>query len=308
MSEVLVELLRGSLVDAVHRGDLAVVDSFGRLLAAVGDPDRVAYMRSSAKPFQSMPTVYGGAAARWSLEPEDLAILCGSHNGEPVHVARVRALLAKIGREVDDLACGVHPPLYEAAAAALVRQGLLPTPLHHNCSGLHSGMLAVALHLGRDSHGYQKPDHPVQQQILTNVARFAGAARDTIVVGTDGCDSPCHGVSLYHMAYAYARLMDPVDIAEPYAESAAVVRDAMTTHPHLVGGTGRFDTDLMTVSGGKVLAKAAPERCSASACRGPGSCGEDRRRRQRPGVPGTSDGRRRDRGITADRRAGPPPR
>ncbi len=57
----LVELTRGDVVESSHRGALAVVDAQGRLLAAVGDPQHMAYLRSSAKPFQALPTVDAGA-------------------------------------------------------------------------------------------------------------------------------------------------------------------------------------------------------------------------------------------------------
>ncbi|MGI9015781.1 MAG: asparaginase [Euzebya sp.] len=254
MSDVLVEVLRGPLVDAVHRGDLAIVDAAGTLLASV-DPDRVAYMRSAAKPFQAMPIVYTGAASRWNLGPEDLAILCASHSGEPVHVDRVTTVQARIGCVPTDLACGTHPPLFAPAAAALARKGEQPGPLHHNCSGLHTSMIATARHLNLDHHGYHDQDHPVQQEILANVARFADVSADTIVVGTDGCNSPCHGLSVYRMAYAYARLMHPVDLPAQYSASAMTIRQAMISQAYLIGGTDRFDSDLMSVGEGRVLAK-----------------------------------------------------
>jgi L-asparaginase II len=256
MSEPLVEVVRGPLVEAVHRGDVAVVDSSGVLRASVGDPEsKVSYLRSSAKPFQSMPLVYGGAAARWTFDDEDLAVCCASHNGEPVHTHRIASLLERIGVAPADLACGAHPPLHRDAAAALARDGVEPNVLHSNCSGLHTGMLAQARQLGVDIRGYESPGHPVQQEVLANVARFTGLTPGDIPVGVDGCAAPCYGVSLYHMAFAYARLVDPRDVGEPYASAAGAIRTAMTRHPHLVAGTGRFDTDVMTLGKGLVLAK-----------------------------------------------------
>jgi len=256
MSEILVEVVRGPLVEAVHRGDIAVVDVSGALRASVGDPEtKISYLRSSAKPFQSMPLVYGGAAARWTFDDEDLAVCCASHNGEAIHTDRIASLLGRIGVVPADLACGAHPPLYREAAAALTRDGLAPSVLHSNCSGLHTGMLAQARQLGADIRGYESPTHPVQQEVLANVSRFTGLAPVDIPVGVDGCAAPCYGVSLYHMALAYARLMDPRDISEPYASAAGTIRAVMTGHPHLVAGTGRFDTDVMTLTRGALLAK-----------------------------------------------------
>lgn len=255
MSAPLVELVRGDLVEAVHRGDIAVVDVAGTLVASVGETSTVAYWRSAAKPFQVMPAVSGGALARWDLGVEDVALMAGSHSGELIHVQRVGALLERMGCSADDLGCGIHPPLDAVSAAALNRTGAEPDVRHNNCSGNHAGMLALALQLGVDSAGYPSPDHPVQQEILRNVARFTGLATDQIALGVDGCEAPCYGISVYHMALAYARLMQPDGIEEPQSSAARTVRDAMLAKPYLVGGRGRFDTDLMDVAGGRVLAK-----------------------------------------------------
>lgn len=246
MSEPLVEEVRGGLVEAIHRGDLAVVDFRGTLRASVGDPvGKIAYWRSAAKPFQALPLVHSGAAARWNLSSSDLALIAGSHNGEQIHVDRATAILAKIGCSPSDLACGTHPPLAPHAAAELRRTGAEPTVLHHNCSGNHIGMLALAGHLGADRAGYTAPDHPVQTAILQSVSEFTGLAARDVVIGIDGCGVPCFGTSVYHLAYAFARLMEPDGRSPGWAGAAHEIRNAMAAHPYLVAGRGRFDTDLM---------------------------------------------------------------
>ena len=124
MSELLLEVTRGPLVEERHRGDIAVVDAAGRLVGRSGDPDgMVAYWRSSAKPFQAMPLVYSGAAHRFNLDASDLALCCASHSGEPEHTRRVASLLERIDCTPSDLACGSHPPLHPASAAALANPG-----------------------------------------------------------------------------------------------------------------------------------------------------------------------------------------
>ncbi|MDQ3577616.1 MAG: asparaginase [Actinomycetota bacterium] len=254
MSEPLVEQLRGGLVEAIHRGDLALVDSAGTLRASVGDPEaKLTYWRSAAKPFQALPVIRSGAARRWDMSPQDLALISGSHNGEPVHVAQASALLARIGCDVSDLRCGVHPPLAPEAAAELRRAGVEPTELHHNCSGNHIGMLALAEHLGADRAGYQLPGHPVQTAILDSICDFSGLPRDAVTVGVDGCGVPCFGTSVYHLAYAFARLMDPGDLSHVHSRAAREIRTAVAAHPYLVAGHARLDTDLMRV--GDVIAK-----------------------------------------------------
>lgn len=255
MSAALVEVVRGELVEAVHRGDIAVVDAAGTVRASVGDPATVTYWRSAAKPFQAMPLAYTGAISRWGFAPEDVALICGSHSGEPVHVERARALLERIGCSAEDLSCGVHPPLDAEHAAALIRNGSGPNVLHNNCSGNHAGMLALAIQLRSDRAGYAAPEHPAQREILRTVALFTGLHPDDIGLGVDGCGAPCYAISVYHMALAYARLMTPDVVGEPQASAAGTVRDAMLAAPYLVGGRSRFDTDLVAGGGGRSLAK-----------------------------------------------------
>ncbi len=255
-SEPLVEVTRGDLVEAVHRGVVALVDASGALRAAAGDPKRVqTYWRSSAKPFQAMPVVYSGAAARWSLSSADLAIIAASHSGEPVHVSHVASLLGRIGLGPDDLLCGVHPPLRPEATAELHALRVEPSTLHNNCSGKHTGMLALAEQLGAGTLGYTSSSHPVQREVLATVCRFTGLPTEAVTLAVDGCGVPCFGTSVYHLALAFARLMDPASVGEPYAAAAGAVREAMIEHPHLVAGTGRFDTDLMRAAGGTMLSK-----------------------------------------------------
>ena len=246
MSEPLVEVVRADLVEVIHRGDVAVVDSTGTLRASVGDPvGKITYSRSAAKPFQALPLIHTGAADRWHLTAPDLALIAGSHNGEPVHTEQAAALLDKIGCDLSDLICGAHPPLESQAAAALLRGHEEPTTLHNNCSGKHIGMLALAKHLGVDPRGYQTPGHPVQTAILEAISRFSGVRQESVTIGIDGCGVPCFGTSLYSMALAFARLMEPREGSQPYAGSARGIRTAMAAHPYLVAGLGRFDTDLM---------------------------------------------------------------
>lgn len=262
MSEPLVEQVRGSLVEAIHRGDLAVVDFRGTLLASVGDPlAKITYWRSAAKPFQALPLIHSGAAARWNLSPSDLALIAGSHNGEPTHVDQASAILAKLDCHQSDLACGTHPPLAQEAADELRRRGAEPSVLHHNCSGNHIGMLALAQHLGAPRSGYTAPDHPVQAAILETVSRFTGLAARDMVIGVDGCGVPCFGTSVYHLAYAFARLMGPAQLGPEWSGAAHEIRTAMGGHPYLVAGRGRLDTDLMQTA--DVIAKggAAGVQC-----------------------------------------------
>lgn len=257
---VVVEITRGDVVESRHRGMIAAVTSLGSVVARLGDIEFVTYLRSSAKPFQAIPLITSGAAEHFGITDRELAVIIASHNGQPIHTEAVSGLLAKIGLEASQLKCGIHAPYDRPTAQQLGPEGA--TVLHNNCSGKHTGMLATARFLGYDLSSYDHPDHPVQQQILTTVARFAKLEPGAVVLGQDGCGVPSFGLSVYRMALMYARLVCP-DEAEwdgPMLNACARVVKAMIEFPDMVGATrNRFDSDLMKVARGKLIAKVGAE-------------------------------------------------
>jgi len=255
----LLRIERGEVEEGVQRGHLAAVDPEGKVIASRGDPERLTYFRSCAKPFQGIAALRTGIVERFDLTAEHVAIICASHNGEPRHVAVVRDLLAHAGIDESALQCGAHWPYDEAAASVVRREMDEPLAVFNNCSGKHSGMLAAARVLDAPLGSYLEPSHPVQQRIRQVVEEFTGSATADIVYGIDGCSAPNAAVPLSAMARSFARLVTSDDAA------AKTAVEAMTTHPFLVGGTRRFDTALMEVTDGRLLAKggAAGAHCTA---------------------------------------------
>src|SRR5436190_24065382 len=113
---VLVEVTRGPMVESVHYGVIAVSDVEGNLLAWAGNPGTATYYRSSSKPIQAIPLVESGAADHFGLTEQEIAIICGSHGGEDIHIEAVLSILDKLGLGPDALACGVHMPYDKLAA------------------------------------------------------------------------------------------------------------------------------------------------------------------------------------------------
>ncbi|HLS48152.1 MAG TPA: asparaginase [Gemmatimonadales bacterium] len=258
------ESTRGDIVESVHRVSAAVVDAAGRLVASAGDPDLVTFWRSSAKPFQALPLLVDGAADAFGLSDAELALACASHSSERQHLEVAAGFLRKIGASEDQLACGPHPPLGQAVAEMVVRTGLSLTRSWSNCSGKHAGMLALARHHRFDPAGYERREHPVQQRIIAEVARWSGVPAEKMAFGVDGCTALCFGLPLRAMALAYARfaLSD---------EPAAVrLRGAITGQPHLIAGTGRYCTELMTAWPGGIIAKVGAEGVYSAALLGSG--------------------------------------
>ncbi|HEY0491838.1 MAG TPA: asparaginase [Candidatus Dormibacteraeota bacterium] len=255
----LIAVERAGIREATHLGHLAAVDASGRSHLQLGDPQTVTFFRSCAKPFQTIAGLRNEIVPRYELTPEHIALMSASHNGEPRHLAIVRDLLGHAGLDESALQCGAHWPYYEPAASQARREMAEPIAVFNNCSGKHAGMLAAARAVGAPIERYLEPDHPVQQQVQATVAEFTGVPRGDVRWGTDGCSAPNAAIPLHSMARAFATLVTSSD------DYARAVVDAMTADPYLVGGTDRFDTALMEVTGGRLLAKggAAGAHCSA---------------------------------------------
>ena len=257
---VLVEVTRGPIVESVHLGVIAVADAEGSLLAWLGNPGLVSYYRSSSKPIQAVPIVESGAADRFGLTEQEIAICCGSHGGEDIHVEAVLSILGKIGLGPDALACGPHAPYDKAAARAMEERHEPPTVLHNNCSGKHAGMLALARFHGWPIGGYESRQHPVQQVMHQVVAEFAGLDLQEVQVGVDGCGVLTFGMSIHAMAVSFARLAQADYWPEPRRTAVLRITQAMLAYPEYVAARRqRFDTDLMRAAGGTLISKVGAE-------------------------------------------------
>ena len=254
---------RGGHPENVHYGSLAVVNAQGQLLASVGDVNAPLFTRSSLKPFQAMPLI-ARAAERLNLGDADVALLCASHSGEPVHVQGAASLLARIGADESSLACGTHVPFFFAATGATPEPGARFNRLHHNCSGKHAGMLLLADSLGSPLSGYLDPSHPVQQEITRSVSHFTGVPAHQLVRGIDGCSAPNFAIPLRSLAHGFARLTQ-TDPDAVYGGAPQRIARAMSRHPEIVSGQGRNDLALMRAGRGDWVSKVGADGVQALA-------------------------------------------
>jgi len=255
----LLETTRGTTVESVHFGALAVVDSHGRLIASCGDPEAVTFLRSSAKPFQALPFIEAGGHTHYNLTKKEIALLCASHSGTDEHAETAAQIQRKADIHEEDLMCGVHLPMHKGTADRMLIAAEPLTQNRHNCSGKHSGMLAYARMNGEPLETYLENDHPVQQRILQTFAEMCGIAPEAIRLGIDGCSAPNFAVSLYNAAFAWARLADPSGLRNAREKACRVLTDAMMAHPNMVAGPDRLDTALMQAAEGRLVAKAGAE-------------------------------------------------
>lgn len=234
-----VRLLREGITESRHRVHAVVCDSRGRVLMKAGDPQQLSFVRSALKPFQATVFVGSGAADQVGCGERGLAIACASHAGTAAHAREAFRLLWGAEIEAEQLQC----PVPQGASS----------PLEHNCSGKHAAFLATCRRLGWTTEGYLQREHPLQQEILKRVAELLGLPAEELLTARDDCGAPTLQLQLAQMALLFAHLG-----AGTQPELERLSR-AMLTHPELVAGDGRFDTELMRRGLGQVLSKGGAE-------------------------------------------------
>ena len=273
---ILVEAWRGGIVESLHRGSIAVVDADGNVHTALGDIDRPVFPRSAVKALQALPLVESGAAERFGLGDEALALACASHRGEDIHVRTATAMLAQAGLDAGVLECGAHWPYDEASTRALAARGEAPSALHNNCSGKHSGFacLGCAMAGSADARGflrgYIRPEHPVMREVGAALQAATGFDLSRTAVGTDGCSIPTCAIPLRHLALGFARFGTGVGLRGGHAQAARRLRAAVAAAPLLVGGTGRVDSRIAAHFGDRVFSKVGAEGMYCAALPGRG--------------------------------------
>lgn len=241
------------------------MDADGALHSAWGDILRPIFPRSAVKVLQALPLVESGAAERFGLSDEELALACASHGGETRHTTAAASMLAKAGVDVAALECGTHWPYFDGAIKAMAAAGGQPNALNNNCSGKHAGFVCLGCLMaeGDDRRaflkGYVKPEHPVMREVTAALQAATGYDLAQAAVGTDGCSIPTYAIPLHHLAHAFARVGTGNGLRPGHAVAAQRLRQAVARAPHMVAGTGRFDTRVMEVFGERVFCKVGAE-------------------------------------------------
>ena len=214
-SQELVHVIRNGYVDLVHHGSVAVADTEGEILYSVGNVDRPAFMRSSAKPLQAIAAAESGALEKYKISEQELSIMCASHAGQDIHVQTVKSILGKIGLSEEALQCAKE------------------NAIRDNCSGKHSGMLTLCQFHGFAIENYLDDEHPVQVMIRKVMGEMCALAE--VQYGIDGCGVPTFYLPLRNMAIGFARLANPGGLSEKRQEAVRKIVKAMQTHPEMTG-------------------------------------------------------------------------
>ncbi|MBK0327444.1 asparaginase [Rhodobacteraceae bacterium F11138] len=250
------ELWRGQILESVHLGHAVICDDSGQIVQAWGDPDAVIYPRSSCKMLQALPLLTSGAADKFGLNSEHLALACASHNGAAIHTDRVRSWLTQLDLDETAFRCGPQEPADIPARDALIRAGDSPCQIHNNCSGKHSGFLTLCAHMGAGPE-YTEVDHPVQQAALAAFEDSTGQSSPGF--GIDGCSAPNFATTVHGLARAMAFFATASDRSDRQSMAATRLTQAMMQHPELVAGEGRACTELMRAMRGRVAIKTGAE-------------------------------------------------
>jgi L-asparaginase II len=267
MNPALVDVLRGSHLESLHAGALAIVDADGHSVCVLGDVESPIFPRSACKVLQALPLVASGAAERFGFGDAELSIACASHNGEPEHAATSLGMLRKLGLDERALECGTQWPSREPVLRGMVERRETASALHNNCSGKHAGFVCLGCQLaiaeGRDPaefvHGYIAPDHPVMREVTAALAAATSTDLGRAPRGTDGCSIPTFGIPLKNLALAFARVGTGQGLSEANARAALRLRMAVAREPFYVAGSGRFDTLVMQDLGEHVFCKVGAE-------------------------------------------------
>jgi L-asparaginase II len=271
---VLVEVMRGGVLESFHRGVICVVDKTGEVIFSRGNIQQVCYPRSAMKFVQVLPLLEKNAIQHFGFTLEEVAVMCGSHNGEPDHLRVVRSILAKAGLDESYLECGAQYPSSKKESDELIRNNEPALPVHNNCSGKHAGMLALAVVLGVDPKGYINPSHPVQQLILKAVEEMYEYPAAKMVTALDGCSAPIYSIPVYNQALAYSNLAQTGKHGNARRDACLLVIEAVSTFPFMVAGSKRYCTDMMEVCADRVIGKTGAEGvyCLAFREHGIGAC------------------------------------
>lgn len=257
---VLVESWRGKTLESFHRGAICVVDKDKNVVFSAGNIHQICFPRSALKLFQHIPLIESGAFKHFGFNLTELAIMCGSHNGENLHQETVQGILQKIGLSENNLKCGPQMPSLKEDAQQLIQQKGSPKAIMNNCSGKHAGFLALSVFLKTDIRDYWKPEHPVQQRIKKVVAEMHETDEHSMDVALDGCSAPIFSLSVYQQAVGYMRLTGAdVHLDSARQEACRLIMEAVTRFPYMIGGKNRYCTDMMQAYGNQIAGKTGAD-------------------------------------------------
>lgn len=260
INPVLVENIRGGICESFHRGVVCVVNEHNEIIYEIGNSQQVCFPRSALKFFQQIPLITSGAFDHFQFTLKELAVMCGSHNGEAMHVETVQSILKKINCSEADLQCGAQMPTLKKDAHILIKNNEQPQAIHNNCSGKHAGFLAWCKFHSISHENYLEEHHPLHIEIKKVVAQFYNIPENSIVCGIDGCSAPIFAMPVYNQALAYKNLVAPEHFNnDAISRACNLIVKAVGQFPEMIAGSQRYCTDLMAVTKSAIIGKTGAD-------------------------------------------------
>lgn len=248
---LLLQSTRKNIIEREHYGYIVITDKNENVISKIGDDNNEHFfLRSCAKPFQALPILKSKTFDNFNLTTKELAVCCASHSGSKEHLDTIRGILKKIGLNEDKLQCCGHEPADIETKKEIIKNNLDITDIYNNCSGKHTGMLAVCVNNNWDIDNYLDFNHPLQKEILNITDKYCNC-KGNIDVSIDNCSTPMYGMPLVKMGAGYLRLF--------LSKEGELLKKAFTENPVLIGGKGNLDTTLIDISKGKLISKVGAE-------------------------------------------------
>lgn len=240
---MVIEVTRGPLIESTHEVVVVIADKRKVVTGYWGNLDYVISPRSSLKFLQALPLLETGAFDHFKLNEKHLVLACASHRGQKHHLESIREWLQMIQKPESVLRCGP--------------EGEPASPVAHNCSGKHLGMITTALHLKMDPTQYDSYEHPYQEFLRKYLTETTQIDFFKAPHAIDGCCIPTYGLSVQKFAMALAILVS--DDSSPRTRHCKRIIEAIKKYPQFLCGENDLSHRLVEVTQGRAILKTGAE-------------------------------------------------
>lgn len=254
-----VEIIRGKQLESLHSIKCLVINSKNKIIYTTNNDNNLVFPRSAIKIFQAIPFILSGASDYFKINEKQIALSSSSHFGEIRHINYLKDWLKKIKISENYLKCGIHNPSNQASANNLLLKGIKPSPIHNNCSGKHLGMISTAIYQDCNISNYTNFDHPIQKSILQILENFTEYKIKKINKSIDGCSAPQYSFPIESLALAMSKVSCYSQLQFDISISLNKLLYSISKNPFYIGGTNRFDSELINITKGRIFCKGGAE-------------------------------------------------
>tara|TARA_B100000686_G_scaffold335421_1_gene404010 strand:- start:781 stop:1764 length:984 start_codon:yes stop_codon:yes gene_type:complete len=258
MTNFKAQIIRGKIIESEHIAKWTIKNAnFNTILSSNNEEDLV-FPRSSIKIFQAIPFIISQAHKKFNLSEKFIAMACSSHCGEKNHLKILKKWIFNLNLNPNELLCGIHNPINKKSSNNLLLSGISPSQLHNNCAGKHLAMLSGCLCKKLNYKNYVNINHPYQKLIRNSLEYFTNESIQKKQIGIDGCSAPQYAFTMNALANSMINLVNDNKKNE-YTKSIKILLKAIKKNPLLIGGTNRFDSEVIKYTAGRIFCKGGAE-------------------------------------------------